>query len=177
MLKNLVLGIGIFLLTLFVAIFYYDSTRILTYLAVIPVVGAPLLLRKTKYKLNSNNLFSYYLFVFFAYFCGCVINLYNSVWWYDIFIHFCSGVFSFLVGMFLLKREQIEAGKWFSALLGICVVMFVAGLWELFEFSIDFVLNMNLQHSVETGVSDTMIDILAALIGGILASLAQVIKK
>lgn len=146
----------------------YDASRILTYVAVIPVILVPLLLRKTKYKLNDRELLFYYLFIFLADFLGCVVNLYNKIGWYDLFTHFLSGIFTFGVGMFILKRVGIQWKNFsFDLLFCFCFVMFVAGIWELFEYVIDGLLGMDLQHHLDTGVNDTMEDMLAAFIGGI----------
>lgn len=164
--------------TIYFGIFQYDSSRILTYLAVIPVLGVPLLLKRTRYKLDDNEMLCYYLFVFMADFLGCVINLYNITWWYDIVVHFCSGIFTFLVGLFLLNKFNImESDIKFRLLFSFCVVITVAGLWELFEFLSDVILGMDLQHNIETGVNDTMIDMLSASCGGIVSMVAYKILK
>ena len=44
----------------------------------------------------------------------------------------------------------------------------VAGAWEFFEFGMDQLTGSNLQHWIETGVEDTMYDMLAAFIGSVL---------
>lgn len=154
--------------TLYFVIFQYDDSRLLTYLAVILVLVAPLLLKKTKYKLGDLELFCYYLFLFFADFLGCVVNLYNEISWYDLFMHGVSGIFTFGVAFFLLNRLSIQGRTfWFDVFFAICFVMFVAGIWELFEYGADCFLSMDLQHHIDTGVVDTMEDMLAALIGGV----------
>lgn len=153
--------------TLYFGIFQYDSSRILTYLAVIPVLGAPVLVWKTKFCLGDKELCCYYLFVFLAYFLGCVVNLYQYIWWYDSLVHFFSGIFSFGVGLFLVdKLEKVQVDAGFLLFFCLCFVMFVAGIWELFEFGADSLLKMNLQHAKETGVGDSMIDMISALCGG-----------
>lgn len=167
---NWLLVIGMIVGTLYYAVFQYDSDRLLTYLAVIPVLGFPLLLRKTKFKLNEKELCYYYVFVFLADFLGCVVNLYNTTWWYDVVIHFGSGIFTFMMGLFLLNKFNVGNDNfWFKVLFCFCVVMTIAGMWELFEFLADNLLGLDLQHNSSTGVMDTMIDVLAAFIGGILS--------
>lgn len=172
MLKKINNGLIIVMIvgTLYFAIYQYDGSRILTYLAVIPVLGAPLLLRKTKFQLSLQELCYYYVFVFMADFLGCVVNLYNMVWWFDIFIHFLSGIFTFMIGVFLLNKIKIgDDNFWFRMFFGICFVSLIALGWELFEFGADKLLGMDLQHNVDTGVHDTMIDMLVAFGGGVLS--------
>lgn len=165
--------------TLYFAVFQYDSSRVLTYLAIVPVLGAPMLLRRTKYELGTKELFYYYCFVFLAYFLGSVVNLYNVVWWFDIFTHFLSGIFTFGVGIFLLSKMGIlKENKVFSIFVGLCFVMFIASLWELFEFGADQLLGMDLPHNIDTGVHDSMIDMFVAFVGGVLSSVGYLgLKK
>lgn len=161
-----VIGLG----TLSFGVFQYNSSRLLTYLAVIPVLSAPYLVSKSKFKLGNKELCYYYLFVLLAYFLGCVVNLYKYIWWYDSFVHFISGIFSFGVGLYLVRRmHNVGINKWFLVFFCLCFVMFIAGIWEFFEFGVDNLLAMNLQHNKDTGVVDSMIDMLSAFVGGILS--------
>lgn len=153
-------------------IFRYDSSRILTYLAVIPVLLAPWLLRGTKYQLGDKELCCYYIFIFLADFLGCVVNLYNMIGWYDLFVHFLSGIFTFGVGLFVLRRIFVgECSVLFEVIFSICLVMMIASLWEFFEFGADWLLGMDLQHTIDTGVWDTMEDMIVAFLGGILSGI------
>lgn len=175
---NWLLVIGMFAGTLYYVIFQYDSSRLLTYLAIVPVVIAPMILNKTSFKLREQELFCYYLFIFFAQFLGCIANLYNLTWWYDIVMHFCSGIFTFLVGLFILDRIRgCKDSFWFKMFFGIVFVCFVALIWELFEFGADCLLNMDLQHNLDTGVVDTMEDMMAAFLGGISCLVVSIIYK
>lgn len=174
---NWLLIISMIIGTLYCVIFNYDSDRLLTYLAVIPVLGMPLLLNKSKFKLNAKELCCYYVFVFMADFLGCVVNLYNTTEWYDVLVHFCSGIFSFLVGLFIV--DKLDVGKVsfvFKILFCLGIMALIALGWELFEYGADCFLDLNLQHSNKTGVNDTMIDILVAFVGGILSSIGYYIR-
>ena len=169
--KKINLGLIIGMIgTLYYVVFKFDSDRILTYLAIIPLILFPLILVKSKFKLGVKELFVYYIFIFLSYFLGSVVNLYNTTDWYDVLVHFCSGFFSFFSGLFII--DKIGIGKkslLFRIFFSFLVVMSIAGLWELFEFGCDILLGTNLQHS-DIGVMDTMIDVLVAFIGGILSS-------
>ena len=167
---NWLLVIGMIIGTLYYVVLEYDSDRILTYLAVIPVLVAPLLLKKTKFKLSDRELCCYYVFVFMADFIGCVANLYNTTEWYDVFVHFCSGIFTFGVGLFILDKINIGKDNFgFKMFFSIGVVALVAVVWELFEYGADVLLRLDFQHNVDTGVDDTMVDMLAAIVGGLLS--------
>ena len=85
--------------TVIVAIFEFsnqDFSRLITFVAIFPVLLVPFLLNKTKFKLNEFEICMYYLFIFLAEFLGCVVNLYNIILWYDLFVHFLSGIFTFV---------------------------------------------------------------------------------
>ena len=87
--------------TVIVAIFEFsnqDFSRLITFVAIFPVLLVPFLLNKTKFKLNEFEICMYYLFIFLAEFLGCVVNLYNIISWYDLFVHFLSGIFTFVLG-------------------------------------------------------------------------------
>lgn len=165
--------------TFYYVLFQFESDRLFTYLAVIPVIGMPFLLEKTKFRLGNRELFCYYLFIFFADFLGCVVNLYNMIWWYDIVVHFCSGIFTFGVGLFLLDRVNIGKNNYgFKLFFSLCFVMLIAGVWELFEFGADSILGMDLQHNADTGVNDTMVDMLVAFLGGVVSIVGyKIVKK
>lgn len=51
------------------------------------------------------------------------------------------------------------------------MVFLSALVWEILEFSGDILLNSNFQHSIDTGVVDTMGDMIAALFGGLISYL------
>ena len=114
-----------------------------------------------------NALFVYNLFMFFADFLGCVVGLYNKTTYYDVVMHFVSGFSTALLGMvlynYLAKKEKDNKILKYTYIVGFC--MAIAAFWEIFEFFGDNTLGMNLQHSIDTGVRDTMEDIICAVMG------------
>lgn len=167
---NIIMMVTSLILTIyFININKYD--RIFTCLAIYLVIYLPRLLENTKYKLNYNYKLVYTVFVFLAHFLGSIINLYQYIWWFDLFAHFISGILTLVVGKFIL--EEIEKTKITSKLIHfiylIGFVAFVAVIWEIIEYSGDVIFNMNLQHNLETGVVDTMEDMIIAMTGGLLS--------
>ena len=93
------------------------------------------------------------VFVVFAASVGNCMNMYTHLAYYDLLIHYLSGVALAFVGWELDK-------KWLFAL------MFSwagAGLWEIFEFSCDYILHAGMQGAA----TDTMTDMIAGFLGGI----------
>lgn len=175
---NFILVVVMVIGTLGFIFFGSYSNRILTYIVMFPLLIIPFLLYGTKYHLESKELFWYYLFLFFAYFMGGVMDFYNKIGWYDLLIHFMSGILSFSMGQFILKKWSSDCFSfWNKMLFGLFVVMFVAGIWELFEYSVDSFFLFDFQHQLDTGVRDTMEDILVALLGGMISVIGIIFKK
>ena len=142
--------------------------RLATYLAVPFLVVLPWVYEKiTKKPLNENLKLIYYTFIFIADGLGCVVDLYETTSWFDIFAHYLSGVLTAFLAIVLMKVFRYKE-TWLGILIySLAVSCLVAVVWKIFEFGMDTIFGMNLQHVVETGIHDTMEDILAAVIGAI----------
>lgn len=147
--------------------------RVLTFIAIFPILSIPFFLNKIKFKLTDFEVLMYYLFIFLADFFGCILNLYNNVSWYDLLVHFLSGFLTFILGYVVLKKIQgyNKKNKLLNTLFCLGIVALIAILWEIFEFSADSIIHSNLQHNLDTGVVDTMGDLIVATTGGIIASI------
>lgn len=179
---NRLLQIIMIIGTIFIAVTNITDnnySRIVTYICMFPVLLVPYILNKTKLKLNETNILVFNIFVFMAQFLGCVVNLYSKVSWYDLFMHFVSGILSFLTAIFILRRISNYNKKhlFFNLLFIFGFVFLIAGLWEIMEFTVDTLFNFNLQHNLETGVNDTMEDTVAAFLGGIITSIPYIINS
>lgn len=145
-----------------------NISRLLVYIGLLISIGMPFIFYKTKYMLSHKQLTLYYIFIFLADYLGCVWQLYDYICWYDCFVHFLAGIFIYIIGMFILDVNMLNNNVFFSIFFGLMLVMAVSGLWEIFEFSVDKILKIDMQNVICTGVSDTMEDIIIAFIGGII---------
>lgn len=122
----------------------------------------------------------YVVFIILAQFLGSVVNLYNNdtTWWYDLFAHFLSGVLTSVLALVVLNWFGVykEKNKGFNFLFIICFTLMVASIWEFVEFGTDVFLGMNVQHSLETGVRDTMEDMLIAFLGSLIVSVTYLVE-
>ncbi len=144
----------------------YD--RLLTYIALPVVLLLPWLIGKLfKRKIDINGKMIYYTFIFVADFLGCVVNLYNTTQWFDLFAHFLSGVLSALVALIIMKNFHYKETRLGTMVYVLAITALIALCWEIFEFGMDNLASMNLQHALETGVGDTMEDVIAAMVGSI----------
>lgn len=153
--------------------------RITTDLAIIIVLMIPYILSRINIKLSEKEKSVFYGYIFVADFLGCVVNLFAKISWFDTFSHFLSGIFFFLVGLKLLKMfKQYNSKNIIFNLLFIFGIVFIsAGLWEIIEYSVDLISGSNLQHNKDTGVVDTMEDMIACFVGGVLCLIFYLIGK
>ena len=108
----------------------------------------------------------YYAFIFVALDMGICMDLYKTVPYFDKTVHFCSGVFSALVGHYALVYFKVnKSPKLFKAMFIMLFSIAIAVLWEFFEFGCDKLLGQSMQQLISVGVDDTMYDLICATVG------------
>lgn len=121
------------------------------------------------------------LFIFGAEFLGEIKNFYFIIPWWDTMLHTISGVILGLIGfmlVFVLNENQhtkVKLSPVFICFFAFCFALACGALWEIFEFSGDRLLHLNMQkylppEGVQTlyasnwrfdeGLIDTMEDII-----------------
>ncbi len=164
-----VLFMGIILVTSVIEEAWFDAS----------VAGAgmvsgliPFLLEKAfKTEFDAKMKVAYILFLFASQYLGSIVGLYSNGWW-DTFLHVLSGVFLAFLGYDFFSRLdddiRLEMPKRFVFVYIVVFSMAGAALWEMYEFKSDLVLNTTMQGN---GNDDTMVDIVAGSLGGIIAAL------
>ncbi|WP_231557536.1 hypothetical protein [Exiguobacterium sp. ZOR0005] len=164
-----VLFMGIILVTSVIEEAWFDAS----------VAGAgmvsgliPFLLEKAfKTEFDAKMKVAYILFLFASQYLGSIVGLYSNGWW-DTFLHVLSGVFLAFLGYDFFSRLEddirLEMPKRFVFVYIVVFSMAGAALWEMYEFTSDLVLNTTMQGN---GNDDTMVDIVAGSLGGIIAAL------
>lgn len=116
-------------------------------------------------------------FVFLSLFLGSATDFYYRFWWWDVVLHTGSGFLLGIVGiivLFLLNKTDRLPRDMRPAFLCFFAVTFAVTcgvLWEIFEFVCDRLMpGVNMQ-SEETGVSDTMHDLIVDTIGAVIVAL------
>lgn len=119
-------------------------------------------------------------FVFASLFLGEMRDYYTRFWWWDTALHAISGVLLGIVGFLLvhLLNETDDIGvrmkPGFVAFFAFCFAVMVGALWEIFEFTMDSVMGMNMQKPMlgdPSGLTDTMWDLIVDTFGALLISL------
>jgi hypothetical protein len=116
------------------------------------------------------------LFVFLSIFLGSVRGYYDY-WWWDVVLHTSSGFLLGIVGflcVFLLNRtDRIprEMRPIFLCLFAVTFAVTLGVVWEIFEFACDRIApGMDMQGAAETGVRDTMHDLIVDTLGAIVVA-------
>lgn len=158
------------------------NSNILVCLSLYLIIFIPKILRKASPKINDLIESIFLIFILFAQLLGSILHFYGIIYWYDSFMHYISGILTSFLAILLLVlfNKYDEKDKIFNIIFIISITLMVAGLWEIFEFTADNLLGGDAQRVLATGVTDTMKDIICALLGSILFSLSylyECIKK
>ena len=154
-------------------------------LGVIVIHVPSILSRKWNIKLPKILFVMYILFLYGAIFLGEVRSFYYHVPHWDDILHCMSsimtGSFGFMV-IYILnddKKVAMNMSPKFAALFAFTFSLTIGALWEIYEYTFDGLLGLNMQkHTLENGVvlmghdaiTDTIKDIVVDSVGAFLAS-------
>jgi len=120
---------------------------------------------------------SYLAFIAAGSFAGSALHVYWYFPLWDVLVHFYSGLMLAWLGLFIARHaeEQTEAPlpRWFSLTFALLTPMAFAAAWEICEFASDMIIGTAAQH----GLSDSMTDIIAGTLGGVLAIVLLLITR
>ena len=117
-----------------------------------------------KHKVDDKINLIYIIFIILAHFMGVILNLYDKILYYDKFVHFLFGMVSTYI---LINLINIKCKK----IIVINITMFLATMWEMYEYLCSILFKVDPQNNLTTGVHDTMQDLIVALIGSIIVSI------
>ena len=117
------------------------------------------------------------LFVFLSLFLGSALDFYYRFWWWDLVLHtasgFLLGIIGFVVLFVLNQTDRVRPAMTpaFISFFGVTFAVTLGVVWEIFEFAVDTVRpELNMQ-STETGVRDTMVDLIVDTAGAVVVAL------
>jgi hypothetical protein len=116
-------------------------------------------------------------FVFLSLFLGSGRDYYYRFWWWDIVLHTGSGFLLGIVGliaMFLLNQtDHLPRGirPVFLCFFAVTFAVTLGVIWEIFEFVVDRIWPEVNMQSNETGVADTMHDLIVDTGGAVIVAL------
>ena len=115
-------------------------------------------------------------FVFLSLFLGSAADFYYKYWWWDIVLHsgsgFLLGIVGFVLVFVLNQTDRIPKGMTpgFMCFFAVTFAVSLGVVWEIFEFIVDRFTTANMQ-SQETGVVDTMYDLIVDTVGAVVVAL------
>ncbi len=142
--------------------------------------------KKWKIIIPSSMYMIYIIFLYAAIFLGEVRDFYYRIPHWDTILHTFSGAalgaLGFSVVNLLNKQEKLKVNlsPFFVALFSLCFAIAMGVVWEIYEFSFDGLLGLNMQKfALENGVnlvgraalSDTMKDLIVDSIGALTTSI------
>jgi hypothetical protein len=154
-----------------------DWENVFLTVLVIALTWVPALLGRYRILLPPEFQFIAVLFVFLSLFLGSVSDLYYRLWWWDIVLHTASGFLLGIVGflaLFLLNQtEQLPQGmkREFLCFFAVTFAVTLGVLWEIFEYAVDRIAPAINMQSTETGVVDTMHDLIVDTVGAVIVAL------
>lgn len=127
------------------------------------------------------------LFIFASTYLGELRHFFYRYWWWDIMLHSTSAIILGYIGFLMIYalnkniNIHLNLNPFFIALFTFCFALTVGVLWEIFEFSVDSILGLNMQKArnleeiygymdTRLGVIDTMRDLLVNFIGAFFVS-------
>lgn len=141
-----------------------------------------------KWKLDIPNFIyvMYYIFLYCAIFLGEVLDFYYIIPRWDTILHFFSGAMLGALGFILVswlndsEVVRVSLSPAFIALFAFCFALSCGAVWEIYEYTFDGLLNLNMQKFITaTGqvlaghdaLRDTMKDIIVDALAALLMSL------
>ncbi len=123
----------------------------------------------------------FYLFLVGSVLVTELFHFYTLIPWWDTLLHGYSGIMLTAFGFELvyLVNGRIEIKPFFVGLFAFCFAMALGALWEIYEYSFDCMLGMNMQRflssdgellSGQNALYDTMKDIIVDCLGALTAA-------
>ena len=154
----------------------------------IVVIHIPMLFaRQFKIELPTPLFIMYTVFLYAAIFLGEVRSFYYKIPYWDLILHTFSSIMTGCLGFMLVallnrsEEASLKLSPFFVAMFAFCFSLAVGAVWEIYEFSVDGLLNMNMQKFItdegvvlpgHAALSDTMTDLIIDAVGALLASVA-----
>lgn len=119
------------------------------------------------------------LFSFAALYLGEIQQFYDKIWWWDIALHVTAGLLMGIIGFLMVyilnetDRVRLTMTAGFIAFFAFLFAIAIGTFWEIFEFAVDELLDMNMQKPMfgdPSGLTDTMWDVIVNAVGAFIIS-------
>lgn len=149
-----------------------NFSRLESSIAVIPLIFAGDILKKLGVRTSAIIEIIFLIFLFISSILGSLFHFYEFVDYFDKFAHLLSGIVTAILGIIMLKKWRIKSKHQlsFDIILMNILSLAIASAWEIYEFVASKALNSDLQRVGASGVTDTVHDMIVALIGSLMVS-------
>lgn len=135
-----------------------------------------------KMKINLSLTIAFDIFLLLSLVVGSQWEGYSVIPSLDKIVHFGSGILFALAGYVFFKHSKVNrANLFWLFFLTFSVAMMCGGVWEIYEFVSDGILNNNAQGAVDmigrAAIMDTMWDLTADFFGAIVGGIAVVLME
>ena len=130
-----------------------------------------------KINLNIYSRILLLLLIFLAQCLGTTLNFYDLYDNWDLIVHFIFGIVMFIVGYDIFSNLDkrycdIKLNKKIKIIFSILFALSVGSIWEMYEYSVDGILNLDTQRTGELigrmAIKGTMTDLFSPTIGTLL---------
>ena len=149
-----------------------NFSRLESSIAVIPLIFAGDILKKLGVRTSAIIEIIFLIFLFISSILGSLFHFYEFVDYFDKFAHLLSGIVTAILVISMLKKWRIKSKHQlsFDIILMNILSLAIASAWEIYEFVASKALNSDLQRVGASGVTDTVHDMIVALIGSLMVS-------
>ena len=149
-----------------------NFSRLESSIAVIPLIFAGDILKKLGVRTSAIIEIIFLIFLFISSILGSLFHFYEFVDYFDKFAHLLSGIVTAILGIIMLEKWRIKSKHQlsFDIILMNILSLAIASAWEIYEFVASKALNSDLQRVGASGVTDTVHDMIVALIGSLMVS-------
>ena len=141
--------------------------------------------RKWKIDIPNSMYILYFIFLYCAVYLGEVQNFYYLIPNWDILLHTFSGAMLGALGFSLVgilndePRVHVNLTPFFVAFFAFCFAVAMGAIWEIYEFTVDSLLHLNMQkYMLEGGAAligraallDTMEDLIVDALGALVVT-------
>jgi len=167
----------------------FDTANLLTMLQCVlglVVLHLPdFLSEKLRFEIPNALYVFFLIFLYCSIFLGEFYDMFNRVSYWDVIMHCSSslatGFIGFMFVAILNKSEKVmfHLSPLFVALFAFCFSITIGSLWEIYEYTFDGILGLNMQKFIEpdgtvlaghAALVDTMEDLMIDAVGGLTAS-------
>lgn len=152
----------------------YIDTAVYTFLIGLAMLTPAVLKNKYRLYLPFELDLAVVGFLFLTLFLGSLNNFYVIFPWWDIFLHFSSGIIMGSLGFVLVytlneqRTKHLTLSPIFISFFSFCFALAMAVLWEIFEYGHDLVVAGYKMQGI--GVDDTMGDLIVCTIGALIVA-------